>query len=242
MRLRCIIFISLLLFTSCDHNPLAERVVRVSIGEEHPWEEASYLPLWYTLVYTAKNGNKKMHLSSGVRQARIVVDRLGSVAICAYPLGGFAPLGGFVQAGRSDRVVLTRKDGPLAELLVEGNLLNAEAIASLNMDLLAALVGEAVNLDGSALLVDLLSGITPKKSLQRLERTWYTLNGVPDGYWVCENPSQSSFWIHFGEEVPLLLDHGATRWMNRERSLILTLVSDNTTKMVFSALGDAPRW
>jgi hypothetical protein len=242
VRLKCIVLILLLLLTSCDHNPLAERVVHVSIGEKHPWEEASHLPVWYTLVYTTKNGNRKMHLSSGVRQTAIVIDRLGSVALCAYPLGTFAPLGGFVQAGRRDRVVLTRKDGSLAKLLVEGNPLNADAIASLDMNLLSALVGEAINLDASALLADLLSGVAPEKSLQRLERVWYTLGGIPDGYWVCENPSQCSFWIHFGEEIPLLLDHGSTRWLNKERSLILTLASDGRTKMVFSALSDAPRW
>ncbi|NLK13885.1 MAG: hypothetical protein GX313_03910 [Spirochaetales bacterium] len=242
MRLKSIVCICLLLFTSCDHNPFAERVVHVSIGEKHPWEEASHLPMWYTLVYTTKNGNKKMHLSSGIRRTTIVIDRLDSVALCAYPLGAITPLGGFVQAGRGDRVVLTRKDGPLAKLLIEGNLLNADAIASLDMNLLSALVGDAVNLDASALLVDLLSGVTPMKSLRRLERVWHTLSGIPDGYWVCENPSQRSFWIHFAEEVPLLLDHGSTRWLNKERSLILTLASDGRTKMVFSALSDAPRW
>ncbi|NLZ76642.1 MAG: hypothetical protein GX911_01585 [Spirochaetales bacterium] len=242
MRLKSVVFICLFLFVSCDHNPLVERVVHVSIGEVHPWEEASHLPLWYTLVYTTKNGNRKMHLSGGVRQATVVIDRFGACAICAYPLGTLAPLGGFVRTGGSDRVVLTRKDGLLAKLLVEGNLLNPEAIASLDMDLLSALVGEAVNLDSSALLVDLLAGVTPTQSLQRLERVRYLLGGVPPGHWVCEHPSRSSFWIHFGEEIPLLLDHGATRWLSRERSLILTLVVDSATKMVFSALADAPRW
>ncbi len=242
MRLRILIVTLVFLFFSCDHNLLTERVVTVVLGEEHPWEEASHLPLWYTLSYTTNKGRASIHLSQGVRETKIVVDRLSSVALCAYPLGTLAPLGGFVQAGKSNRVELIQQNGALANILIEGSTINAEAIASLDMDLLSALVGDATMLDASALLVDLLNGVTPKKSLERLERVWYQLGGIPDGYWVSEDPTQPSFWLLFGEEVPLLLNPGSTHYLNKERALVLTLSCDSERNLVLPTVRDAPRW
>ena len=242
MRTVTLVCIIVLLFTSCEYNPLTQRAVRVVIAEEHPWEEASHLPLWYTLAYTTMNGVEKIHLSRGVREITIVIDRLSSVALCAFALGTYAPLGGFIQCGSPDRVELTQHDGPLANLLLEGNNLNPEAVATLDMKQLVTRVGDEANLNASALLIDLLSGVTPKASLQRLTPVAYTLSGIPDGYWVCENPRQESFWMLWGGEVHLLLDHGVTRWYNKERSLIVTLVADSETKLVFISLSDAPLW
>jgi hypothetical protein len=75
--------------------------------------------MWYTLVWTdGKGGFQRLHKAAGSRSVRIPVPRGASIVFCAYPLGELEPLGGvFHPLSSNGRLVLTQREGCIAELL-----------------------------------------------------------------------------------------------------------------------------
>ncbi len=235
-----LLLIVLLLCSSCSIEPLYSEQITVEVTEQHPWHALSHTPLWKTLVYSDGRNLRTIHLGSHTNTIELSVPRGALVAICVYPLGSCAPWGGFYGPRVAKTVSLTQKKGALAHLLLEHWNLNPYALQAISPSLLASYVADGRLVDQMALLRSLCEGreieVIPYEPLQ------VSFTNLPEGRWVSEYCDGVSFFARWAEEQQVVAFDGVQRWLNKERSLCLSLAVDLPSRRSIWALYPAPLW
>ncbi len=233
----------LLFCTGCDQPFLTHRTVEVVLSQTHPWQTASHHELWHTLAYTDGNGAvQQLHLNAGTDRVAIQVRRDCLTIFCAYPLSSLFPMGGFVCPFDNEVVLLTQEQGTLASLLLDVYASYPKAIENLDSEYLRTTIGDASLLDGQTFVVNLLNGELDEAVLEKLPLVSVSLFDLPQGYWIAERLSQSSFYSHWSEPVQLEVEGGIQRWWNTQRGVCLTLYADSKQGSVITSLNKAPVW
>ncbi len=241
MRYALICLASLVLL-SCAVNPFEEVQVTVVIEEAHPWRNLMHKPLWKTVVYTNGNTLERIHLAGGENSVSVVVACNRPTVICAYPLSSLNPWGGYYSPGSSRRVVLTQRQGALASLLLESWSINAQACETVNLDLLFDTIEDGRRIDQSRLLLAIFDGTLDRSSISYRPALSVTLTALVEGRWVSEIGDAPSFHALWDEEITISVGDGIQRWLNKERSLMLTLYTDLEERRYTTAVSAAPSW
>lgn len=227
---------------ACSANPLCEVEITVTIVDPHPWREVAHKPLWKTVVYTDGETVGRIHLKGDENATTVVVRRDRPTIICAYPLSTLAPWGGYYSPGSKRAVSLTQERGELARLLLESWSLNTQAFETIKAEALFSSVRDASLLDHHALLLSLLDGSLDQESITYHPPLAVVLADLPEGRWVSELVDGTSFHFLWGDEISLSVGGIIQRWLNKERSLLLTLYVDLQERRYTTTISVAPGW
>ena len=237
--------VGLLYLFSCSDSC---RSIEVSLDGAHPWEAACHRPMWYTLVWTdGKGGFQRLHMDAGSRSVRIPVPRGASIVFCAYPLGELEPLGGvFHPLSSNGRLVLTQREGCIAELLQMLSKSLAGPINFLNYPVLFSMLDDILGddfrtVDGNRLGKDILNGTFSRRSIHRIPPLKATLTNLPAGLWVSADRKTESFWSDAETtSLEISLPDGLHRFLNRESRLELRVVVDGNSDRIFQYIREPP--
>jgi hypothetical protein len=230
------------LATGCSFNPLTETQITITIEAEHPWRSVMHKPLWHTLSYTHGGVIEHLHLDGGSRSATLAVPRDRLTVLCAYPLSSLHPWGGFYQPGGERSIILTQEMGYLASLLLDAYTHNPEAVEMVGITALITLVGDGTLVDAHQLLLGIFNGTLKSEPPTVLEPITVRLADLPEGLWVSELISGSSFHLLWGEEAYLRTGAQMQRWLNKERGLTLSVSTDLVGGRYTTAVTAAPKW
>ena len=219
----------------------------MSIPFQHRWEVMQNQSFWYTLVWTEEGMLKQQHIKAGQKRATLRIRRGETVIFCAYPLGVFSPLGGAVVPDGEAEVLLTEQEGVLCHLLLESTKINAGTLGGLAYPHLLreirSKVADFTLLDANRLQKDLVNGELRASSIRVLEPLAVVVSTIPQGYWVGERTSDTSFWSYWGNEgVALSLGEGLHCFWNKEDALLLRVFVDLKEQASFISLQRGPLW
>lgn len=222
----CILFV--LLFTP---NCTFQHNVEITLGVDHPWEQASGRKLWYTVVYNTLSGTERVHLSIGQRSLRIALPHRQSLIIAAYPLDEGLPLGGYSNPLKVDsaQVLLQREQGPLAGTLLELAKRYPEIVVTVNFEkiwrTIANLDPSGANIEWNSLCRALVEDQVDNSSFVMNATKEFALEGLPAGIWVCETPLYPNLYGFSQQPVQVTgLAPGVTRYLNLESKLTLRII------------------
>ncbi len=237
-RVFLLFFIVLLLFSNCSLS-FNYKEVEVILKDEHPFESASNMKLWYTLSYTNEVGNLLFkHLCRGKKSIKLWVRKDRPIFICAKPFNKYSPLGGIIKPGDDNRVVLDFKNGYLVEYLQSLYLQNSKAVSSLNYDKLFDYLNKKnllFSFDKLILARDLLNGTLSFDSIYELDNLNISLEQAIDGYWISENPDEGGFNISDKNyrRISLSLGDGEHYYINFEKGYSMNIIVDTRKRKYF---------
>ncbi len=232
------LFLSLVLLTACS----CDRVLTLSLDEEHSWEEVSGRPLWYSLTYNLGSGSVSASLSVGQREMKLIIPRAVTVVFAAYPLGSLAPLGGAV-AGDEDggTLALTSEEGPLCDYLLRINRDWPKVVEHLNYRRLASEVRRHPDIHYPSLMQLLITGKYCEEAIITGTAYTHSLDSIPTGRYYLDGYELTSFYK--GEYRAALLPPlpaGRHCFFNYEKLLVFTLFISDRENVPPSYLIRAP--
>jgi hypothetical protein len=216
--------------------------VEIIIERQHPFEVSSGQELWYTLSYTTGLGDiENIHINKNQRSIKIWVKKNISVFVCAKALNDFSPIGGVINPGDDNRVVLNYKNGYLVSFLQDLYIQNPKATSSLNYEKLYQILnkkGILFSFDKLMLARGLLNGELSEESLFELDNLPIELYQAIEGYWISENPDEGGFVISDSnyKRVSLSLSEGEHYYINFEKGYRILIIVDTRSKKYFVRL------
>lgn len=231
------------IFISCEYS-LNNKEVEIIIEREHPFESASGQSVWYTLSYTDGLGNiNYKHLNKTQKTTKIYVKKNATIFICARALNDFSPVGGVINPGSDNRVVLNYEQGYLVSFLQDLYLQNPEATSALNYEKLYTTLKKRnliQSFDKLVLARDLINGNLSDKSIYEVDNLSIELTQAIEGYWISENPDEGGFHISDSnyKRVSLSLGEGEHYYINIESGYIMVVIVDTRSRKYFVRIKD----
>lgn len=199
--------------------------VTLSIAEEHPFEELYGKDMWYELSYADGRETKTVHIAPGIRDVTVQVYSGGLRMFVMKPLGELGAIGGFFEPGDDSHVALISEEGEFADILLSAFEYRPDAVSRLSMKKVKAANRDLSEIDQTAFLTALFDGKLNPNTITRYAKGNIAFDSIPEGEWISEryeNPSFSVEWS--GEEIIFDIYPGVYRYIEKERSLLLTII------------------
>ena len=211
------------LLSSCSVETPVQ--VTLAIAEEHPFEELYGKDLWYELSYTDGKDTKTVHIGKGQREIAVSVYSGGLRMFVMKPLGELAPIGGFFEPGENCYVSLNSGNGDIAELLLSAYEYRPDAVSRLSMAKVKEKHPDLSSINQTKFLSHLFDGTLNPATISEYEKHSIAFDSIPEGTWVSERYEISSFSVSLsGEEVVFDIYPGVYRYIEKDRSLLLTII------------------
>ncbi|NCD05114.1 MAG: hypothetical protein EOL97_03260 [Spirochaetia bacterium] len=232
------IICSFIFFIGCSTS-LNYKEVEIIIEEEHPFEKAIGTKVWYSLCYTDSSGKiNYIHLKPEQRIIKIWIKKNITVFFCARILDDYSPIGGVINPGNDNRVILNYKNGYLVSFLQDLYIQNPKAVCSINYERVYDLLekrGILFSFDKLTFARALLNGNLNENSIYELSNIPIEVNQAIEGYWISENPDEGGFLISDSnyKRVKLSLGEGEHNYINFEKGFRMKIIVDTRSKKYF---------